>query len=129
MRFRDFGGRCFASAAIHPQGRKKRLRQSTALQAPVSLRTRHYKEIHRPGRSPGRGVLLGSLVAALAVGLLVLAPNLFDRADSGPKSLELTAQDVDPETTTVAKTLLKQNQLSPSVLPTLLIEARQKLSS
>lgn len=93
------------------------------------MRTRHYKEIHRPVRSPGRGVLLGSLVAALAVGLLVLAPDLFDRADSGPKALELTAQDIDPETTTVAKTLLKQNQLSPSVLPTLLIEARQKLSS
>jgi len=94
-----------------------------------SLRTRHYKETHRAVRSPGWGVLLGSLVAALAVGLLVLAPDLFDHADSGSKALELTAQDIDPETTTVAKTLLKQNQLSPNVLPALLIEARQKLSS
>src|SRR5215475_26001 len=129
MRFRDFGGRCFVSAAIHRQGRKKRLRRSAALQLPVVLRTRHYKEPHRAVRSPGRGILLGSLAAALAVGLLVLAPDLFDHGDPGSKALELTAQDIDPETSTVAKTLLKQNQLSPSVLPALLIEARQKLSS
>ena len=128
MRFRDFGGRCFVSAAVHPQGRKKRLRRSAALQLPVVLRTRHYKEVHRPVRNPGRGFLLGSLVATLAVGLLVLAPEFFDRADSGPKALELTAQDIDPETTTVAKTLLKQNQVSPSLVPALLIEARRKLS-
>ena len=93
------------------------------------MRTRHYKETHRAVRSPGWGVLLGSLVAALAVGLLVMVPDLFDQADSGSKALELTPQDIDPETTTVAKTLLKQNRLSPSVLPALLIEARQKLSS
>jgi hypothetical protein len=60
--------------------------------------------------------------------LLVLAPDFFDRADSGSKTLELTDQDIDPETTTVAKTLLKQNQVSPSAVPALLIEARPKLS-
>ena len=93
------------------------------------MRTRHYKEVRRSVRSPGWAILLGSLLAALAVGLLVLAPDLFDHADSGSKALELTAQDIDPETTTVARTLLKQNQLSPSVLPALLIEARRRLSS
>jgi hypothetical protein len=129
MRFRECAGRCFVSAGIHPQGRKKRLRRSAALQLPVVLRTRHYKEVHRPVRSFGRGILFGGLVAALAAGWLVLAPEFFDHADSGSKTLELTDQDIDPETTTAAKTLLRQNQVSPSVVPALLIEARQKLSS
>ena len=79
-------------------------------------------------RSPGWAVLLGSLVAALAAGLLVLAPEFLDHADSGSKALELTDQDIDPETTTVAKMLLRQNHVSPSVVPALLIEARPKLS-
>ncbi|MGA8657247.1 MAG: hypothetical protein WB586_13965 [Chthoniobacterales bacterium] len=81
----------------------------------------------RPARIAVRGLFLAGLVAALAVGLSVLAPSLFDSADSGNKTLELTGQDIDPETTTVAKTLLRQNQVSRSVAPELLIEARQKL--
>lgn len=75
-----------------------------------------------------RGLLLAGLVAVLAVSLFLLAPSLFDVSDSGRKTLELTDQDIDPETTTVAKTLLKQNQLSQSMAPQLLIQARLKLS-
>ena len=62
----------------------------------------------------------------MAIVLLTEAAN--DEVDPSRKVLELTAQDVDPETTALEKNLLKGNQIDARLAVVLWRDARQQLS-
>jgi hypothetical protein len=57
---------------------------------------------------------LGVVTLFVVVGILLMNGG-FDDPDPQSKSLELTAQDIDPETTSLAKTLLRQSQLDQRI--------------
>ena len=52
----------------------------------------------------------------------------FDDSDPSKKILELTSQDIDPETTLIERSLLKQGQIDARLAIALWSEARQQLS-
>jgi hypothetical protein len=56
----------------------------------------------------------GVIALFVVVGMLLMNGG-FDDPDPQSKSLELTSQDVDPETTNLAKTLLRQNQVDQRI--------------
>jgi hypothetical protein len=57
---------------------------------------------------------LGVVALLVIVGFL-LANGGFEDPDPQSKTLQLTDQDIDPETTTLTKTLLRQNQLDQRI--------------
>jgi hypothetical protein len=67
--------------------------------------------------------------AALLVVVIVLALGIRnDDVDPAHKVLELTAQDIDPETTAAEKTLLKLDQIDARLATALSGDARRQLS-
>jgi hypothetical protein len=71
---------------------------------------------------------LGVIALFVIAGMLLMNGG-FDDPDPQSKSLELTAQDVDPETTNTAKTLLRQNQLDQRIGVYLWSQAATQFSS
>jgi hypothetical protein len=73
---------------------------------------------------------LGILAAAVLVGVVIFLATGVGRDDVDPahKVLELTAQDIDPETTAIEKNLLKENHIDPRLTAALWRDARQQLS-
>lgn len=66
---------------------------------------------------------------ALIVGVILFAIGLgSDDVNPTHKTLELTAQDIDPETTAVEKNLLKQDQIDARLAVALWRDARQQLN-
>jgi hypothetical protein len=59
---------------------------------------------------------------------LVATREQFDDSNPARKTLELTSQDIDPETTLVEKSLLRQGQIDARLALALLPEARQDLN-
>jgi hypothetical protein len=75
-------------------------------------------------------VYILAVVAGMAlIGVIVLAIGARnDDVDPAHKILELTAQDIDPETTAAEKNLLKVDQIDPRLASDLAREARRQLS-
>jgi hypothetical protein len=78
-------------------------------------------------------LLVYALIIAAATTLVVVVIVLTigagsDNVDPAHKVLELTAQDIDPETTAVEKNLLKQGQIDARLAAALWRDARQQLS-
>ncbi|MBV9297937.1 MAG: hypothetical protein JO066_03085 [Verrucomicrobia bacterium] len=71
-------------------------------------------------------VIAAGTLGVVAIVLLTEAAN--DEVDPSRKVLELTAQDVDPETTALEKNLLKGNQIDARLAVVLWRDARQQLS-
>jgi hypothetical protein len=69
-----------------------------------------------------------ALLCAAGFAVLVLTRNFIDDSNPGKKILELTSQDIDPETTLVEKNLLRQGQIDARLAIALLPGARQQLS-
>jgi len=85
--------------------------------------------------SPRRGHLrflawLSGAALICAVGYLIALAtrDIFDDSDPVKKKLELTDQDIDPETTLVEKSLLKQGQIDARLAIALWPDAKQQLS-
>lgn len=73
--------------------------------------------------------LLSVVATALVVGVIVLATGAgIDDVDPAHKMLELTAQDIDPETTAIEKNLLRAGQIDGPLAATLWRDARRQLS-
>jgi hypothetical protein len=73
--------------------------------------------------------LLGIVAAAVVVGVIILAADIgIDDVDPAHKILELTGQDIDPETTAIEKSLLKTNQIDGPLAEALWSDARRQLS-
>jgi hypothetical protein len=69
------------------------------------------------------------VVALLAVVVSLLMNGGFEDPDPQSKMLQLSDQDIDPETTNLAKTLLRQNQSDPRIGLYLWSKAAAELSS
>jgi hypothetical protein len=71
-----------------------------------------------------------SIVAAAAVcGVIVLGTGIgIDDVDPAHKILELTGQDIDPETTAIEKSLLKTERIDGPLAEALWSDARRQLS-
>ena len=72
------------------------------------------------------GLCLG-VIALLAVIVALLMNGGFDDPNPGSKTIELTDQDIDPETTNLAKTFLHQNQVDQHLALYLWSEAQKRL--
>jgi hypothetical protein len=85
--------------------------------------------------------IAGSWFRVLAYGLIIIATTALvvvvivlatgtgnDDVDPAHKVLELTAQDIDPETTAAEKNLLKEDQIDARLAAALWTDARQQLS-
>jgi hypothetical protein len=107
----------------------------------MASRRRNSKRSERTPGAPNRPAntkswlrLLAYALAIIAAAALVVAVIVFaigigsDDVDPTHKVLELTAQDIDPETTAVEKNLLKQNQIDGRLVAALWRDARQQLS-
>jgi hypothetical protein len=92
----------------------------------------HRVDRSRTGRSWFRPLAYGlALVAITTVVVIIIVLALESGRDDGDpthKILELTAQDVDPETTALEKNLLKQNQIDARLAGALSRDARRQLS-
>jgi hypothetical protein len=108
---------------------------------PPLSKSRNRKNSKRPGRGydrqgTGRSwfrVLAYLLIILAAVALIVIVVILVTgvgRDDVNPahKILELTAQDIDPETTVVEKNLIKQDQIDARLAAALWRDARRQLT-
>lgn len=104
-------------------------------------KSRNRKKSKRDGRGcdrPGTGrpwfhllayLLVILATAALIVVVIVLATGVgSDDVDPTHKVLELTAQDIDPETTAVEKNLMKQDQIDARLTAALWRDARRQLT-
>jgi hypothetical protein len=69
-----------------------------------------------------------TLTCAMGYFIAPIVRKLFDETNAAKKTLELTEQDIDPETTLVEKNLLKQGQLDPRLAIALWSDAKQQLS-
>jgi hypothetical protein len=66
---------------------------------------------------------------ALVVGVIIFMTGRgSDDANSAHKVLQLTSQDIDPETTAVERNLLKKDQIDDRLAPALWSDARRQLS-
>lgn len=73
--------------------------------------------------------LLTIVAAAVVIGVVVLATGFeIDDIDPAHKILELTGQDIDPETTAIEKSLLKNDQIDRPLAEALWSKARHQLS-
>jgi hypothetical protein len=85
----------------------------------------------RTGRSWFRPLAYGlALIAVTTVVVLIVLALGSGNDDGDPthKILELSAQDIDPETTALERTLLKQNQIDARLAGALSRDARRQLS-
>jgi hypothetical protein len=101
--------------------------------------TKNVKKFQRPIRRVDRGRTSRSWFRLLAYGFALVAATtavvlivlaLWSRNDDGDPShkiLELSAQDIDPETTALEKNLLKQNQIDARLAGALSRDARRQL--
>jgi hypothetical protein len=106
----------------------------------VAAATKDAKKFRRPirrvdrsrtGRSWFRPLAYGlALIAVTTVVVLIVLALGSDNDDGDPthKILELSAQDIDPETTALERTLLKQNQIDARLAGALSRDARRQLS-
>jgi hypothetical protein len=69
-----------------------------------------------------------ALAAIVIVAIGLITGGALDDFKPANKLLEITDQDVDPETTILAKNLLKNGQIDSQIALTLLNDARQQLS-
>ena len=85
-----------------------------------------------PGRSGSLRFFAWAATAILlcAIGYVIAmcARGMFDDSDPGKKVLELTNQDIDPETTLIERSLLKQGQIDTRLAIALWSDAQQQLS-
>jgi hypothetical protein len=108
---------------------------------PTALKPRNKKKSKRKSWGSCRPRIAGSRIrllafglatigaAALAVVVLVVATGSeSDDVDPAHKILELTAQDIDPETTAVEKNLLKEDRIDARLAAALWRDARRQLS-
>ena len=70
----------------------------------------------------------GILLCATAYMIALSTRGMFDDSDPTKKVLELTSQDIDPETTLIERSLLKQGQIDARLAIALWSEAQQQLS-
>src|ERR1700746_1245328 len=70
----------------------------------------------------------GILLCATGYMVALSTRGMFDDSDPSKKILELTSQDIDPETTLIERSLLKQGQIDARLAIALWSEARQQLS-
>jgi hypothetical protein len=94
---------------------------------------RSWRSDHSTNTRSRSHLLAYALIIAAATVLLVVVIVLAigagnDNVDPAHKVLELTAQDIDPETTAVEKNLLKQDQIDARLAAALWRDARQQLS-
>jgi hypothetical protein len=107
----------------------------------MASRRRNTKRSKRSRWPPNRPAITKSWFRFLAYALAIIAATALvvvgivfaigigsDDVDPRHKVLELTAQDIDPETTAVEKNLLKQNQIDARLGAALWRDARQQLS-
>jgi hypothetical protein len=69
-----------------------------------------------------------ALVCAIGYLIALATRDKFDDSDPAKKKLELTNQDIDPETTLVEKSLLKQGQIDARLAIALWRDAKQQLN-
>jgi hypothetical protein len=69
-----------------------------------------------------------ALVCAIGYLIALAARDKFDDSDPAKKQLELTDQDIDPETTLVEKSLLKQGQIDARMAIALWPDVKKRLS-
>src|SRR6266404_2870397 len=85
-----------------------------------------------PGKSPSLRFFAFALVAILlctiAYVIALASRGIFDDVNAAKKTLELTDQDIDPETTLVEKNLLRQGQIDARLAIALWPDAKQQLS-
>jgi hypothetical protein len=70
----------------------------------------------------------GILLCATGYMTALSTRGMFDDSDRSKKILELTSQDIDPETTLIERSLLKQGQIDARLAIALWSEAQQQLS-
>ena len=70
----------------------------------------------------------GILLCATGYMIALSTRGMFDDSDPTKKVLELTSQDIDPETTLIERNLLKQGQIDVRLAIALWSEAQQQLS-
>ena len=70
----------------------------------------------------------GILLCATGYMIALSTRGMFDDSDPTKKVLELTSQDIDPETTLIERSLLKQGQIDALLAIALWSEAQQQLS-
>ena len=70
----------------------------------------------------------GILLCATSYVIALSIRGMLDDSDPAKKVLELTSQDIDPETTLIERSLLKQGQIDARLAIALWSEARQQLS-
>ena len=102
--------------------------------------TKNDKKFQRPTRSVDRSRTGRSWLRFLAYGFALVAVTTVvviivlalgsssDDGDPAHKILELSAQDIDPETTALEKNLLKQNQMDARLAGALSRDARRQLN-
>ena len=116
-------------------------RQSGVSHFGTATKSRNTRKVKYPHWSSGRlriprywFCFLTYALAVLAATTLVVVVILVatkaanDEVDPSHKVLELTAQDVDPETTALEKNLLKEHQIDSRLAVALWRDARQQLS-
>jgi hypothetical protein len=73
------------------------------------------------------GLFLAAISLVIVAFILITGGGL-DDLNPANKVLEVTDQDIDPETTLAAKTLLKQNQIDSRIATILWTDAQQQLT-
>jgi hypothetical protein len=68
------------------------------------------------------------LLCVLGYAVAMATRGMFDDSDPAKKNLELTNQDIDPETTLIERSLLKQGQIDTRLAIALWADAQQQLS-
>jgi hypothetical protein len=68
------------------------------------------------------------LLCVLGYAVAMATRGMFDDSDPAKKILELTNQDIDPETTLIERSLLKQGQIDTRLAIALWADAQQQLS-
>jgi hypothetical protein len=112
---------------------KSRIRATSKTDSKIAAESRLAGWNFRAARS-GRLRLFAWACAAIALTCAIgyiIAPAIravFDDSNPAKKTLELTDQDIDPETTLVEKNLLKQGQIDARLAIALWSDAKQQLS-
>jgi hypothetical protein len=111
---------------------KPRIRASSNIDLKNASVPRDVRRNLWPAKSPRLKFLAFALVAillcAIAYVIALASRGIFDDVSPAKKTLELTDQDIDPETTLVEKNLLRQGQIDARLAIALWPDAKQQLS-